>query len=79
MSSAHRLLRGDHSLLQHFFSLSDFLLNLASDLFSFAFGSQAAEAWNVGKDCSSSVVVGKLGTATLTPDELLESFHQRNG
>jgi hypothetical protein len=24
------------------------------------------------------VVVGKLGTATLTPVELLESFYQRN-
>jgi hypothetical protein len=49
MSSAHRLLRGDHSLLQHFFSLSDFLLNFASDLFSFAFGTQGGSVGDLAR------------------------------
>jgi D-glycero-beta-D-manno-heptose-7-phosphate kinase len=41
-------------------------------------GASAIEAAEISNH-ASSVVVGKLGTATLTPDELLESFHQRNG
>ncbi len=43
-----------------------------------ASGASALEAAEISNH-ASSVVVGKLGTATLTPDELLESFHQRNG
>jgi D-glycero-beta-D-manno-heptose-7-phosphate kinase len=43
-----------------------------------ASGASAIEAAEISNH-ASSVVVGKLGTATLTPDELLESFHQRNG
>ncbi len=42
-----------------------------------ASGASAIEAAEISNH-ASSVVVGKLGTATLTPDELLESFHQRN-
>jgi len=40
-------------------------------------GASAIEAAEISNH-ASSVVVGKLGTATLTPEELLESFHQRN-
>ncbi len=43
-----------------------------------ASGASAIEAAEISNH-ASSVVVGKLGTATLTPDELLESFHQGNG
>ena len=43
-----------------------------------ASGASAIEAAEISNH-ASSVVVGKLGTATLTPDELRESFHQRNG
>jgi D-beta-D-heptose 7-phosphate kinase/D-beta-D-heptose 1-phosphate adenosyltransferase len=43
-----------------------------------ASGASAIEAAEVSNH-ASSVVVGKLGTATLTPEELLESFRQRNG
>jgi D-glycero-beta-D-manno-heptose-7-phosphate kinase len=43
-----------------------------------ASGASAIEAAEISNH-ASSVVVGKLGTATLTPGELLESFHQRNG
>src|SRR3984893_15242619 len=43
-----------------------------------ASGASAIEAAEISNH-ASSVVVGKLGTATLTPDELLESFQQRNG
>jgi D-glycero-beta-D-manno-heptose-7-phosphate kinase len=42
-----------------------------------ASGASAIEAAEISNH-ASSVVVGKLGTATLTPEELLESFHQRN-
>jgi len=42
-----------------------------------ASGASAIEAAEVSNH-ASSVVVGKLGTATLTPDELLESFQERN-
>jgi D-glycero-beta-D-manno-heptose-7-phosphate kinase len=48
-----------------------FTLALASD----ASPVEAAEISNH----ASSVVVGKLGTATLTPHELLESFRQHDG
>ena len=52
----------------------------AIGLFTLALASGASpiEAAEISNH-ASSVVVGKLGTATLTPDELLESFHQRNG
>ncbi len=43
-----------------------------------ASGASAIEAAEISNH-ASSVVVGKLGTATLTPEELLESFHQTNG
>jgi len=43
-----------------------------------ASGASAIEAAEISNH-ASSVVVGKLGTAILTPDELLESFNQRNG
>jgi rfaE bifunctional protein kinase chain/domain len=43
-----------------------------------ASGASAIEAAEISNH-ASSVVVGKLGTAILTPDELLESFDQRNG
>jgi D-glycero-beta-D-manno-heptose-7-phosphate kinase len=42
-----------------------------------ASGASAIEAAEISNH-ASSVVVGKLGTATLTPDELLESFQERN-
>ena len=42
-----------------------------------ASGASAIEAAEISNH-ASSVVVGKLGTATLTPVELLESFYQRN-
>jgi D-glycero-beta-D-manno-heptose-7-phosphate kinase len=42
-----------------------------------ASGASAIEAAEISNH-ASSVVVGKLGTATLTPEELLESFDQRN-
>ena len=42
-----------------------------------ASGATAIEAAEISNH-ASSVVVGKLGTATLTPLELLESFYQRN-
>jgi D-glycero-beta-D-manno-heptose-7-phosphate kinase len=43
-----------------------------------ASGASAIEAAEISNH-ASSVVVGKLGTAILTPAELLESFQQRNG
>jgi rfaE bifunctional protein kinase chain/domain len=43
-----------------------------------ASGASAIEAAEISNH-ASSVVVGKLGTATLTPAELLESFYQRDG
>jgi D-glycero-beta-D-manno-heptose-7-phosphate kinase len=43
-----------------------------------ASGASAIEAAEISNH-ASSVVVGKLGTAILTPDELLESFHRGNG
>ncbi len=43
-----------------------------------ASGASAIEAAEISNH-ASSVVVGKLGTATLTPEELVESFHRRNG
>ncbi len=43
-----------------------------------ASGASAIEAAEISNH-ASSVVVGKMGTATLTPDELVESFHHRNG
>jgi D-glycero-beta-D-manno-heptose-7-phosphate kinase len=43
-----------------------------------ASGASAIEAAELSNH-ASGVVVGKLGTATLTPDELLESFRQING
>jgi D-glycero-beta-D-manno-heptose-7-phosphate kinase len=49
------------------------LLTLA--LVSGASAIEAAEISNHG----SSVVVGKIGTATLTPEELLESFRDKDG
>ena len=42
-----------------------------------ASGASAIEAAEISNH-ASSVVVGKLGTATLTPTELLESFYQRD-
>jgi D-glycero-beta-D-manno-heptose-7-phosphate kinase len=42
-----------------------------------ASGASAIEAAEISNH-ASSVVVGKLGTATLTPGELLESFQERN-
>lgn len=41
-------------------------------------GASAIEAAEISNH-ASSVVVGKLGTATLTPEELLESFRHRDG
>ena len=41
-------------------------------------GASAIEAAEISNH-ASSVVVGKLGTATLTPEELLESFRYRDG
>ena len=41
-----------------------------------ASGASAIEAAEISNH-ASSVVVGKLGTATLTPEELMESFQQR--
>src|ERR1700736_4704067 len=43
-----------------------------------ASGASAIQAAEISNH-ASSVVVGKLGTATLTPVELLESFYQRDG
>jgi D-glycero-beta-D-manno-heptose-7-phosphate kinase len=43
-----------------------------------ASGASAIEAAEISNH-ASSVVVGKLGTATLTPEELLESFRTRDG
>jgi rfaE bifunctional protein kinase chain/domain len=43
-----------------------------------ASGASAIEAAEISNH-ASSVVVGKLGTATLTPAELMESLRQRNG
>jgi subtilisin family serine protease len=42
-----------------------------------AFGGQAAEAWNVGKDCSSSVVVGIIDEGVMTnhPDTEANIWH----
>jgi D-glycero-beta-D-manno-heptose-7-phosphate kinase len=42
-----------------------------------ASGASAIEAAEISNH-ASSVVIGKLGTAILTPDELLESFSQKN-
>ena len=43
-----------------------------------ALGASPVEAAEMSNH-ASSVVVGKLGTATLTPQELLESFRQSDG
>jgi subtilisin family serine protease len=49
----------------------------ASPLRKNAFGSQAAEAWNAGKDCSSDVVVGIIDEGVMTnhPDTEANIWH----
>ena len=49
----------------------------ASPLKQNAYGSQAAEAWNAGKDCSASVVVGIIdeGVMTTHPDTQANIWH----
>jgi D-beta-D-heptose 7-phosphate kinase/D-beta-D-heptose 1-phosphate adenosyltransferase len=41
-------------------------------------GASAIEAAEISNH-ASSVVVAKIGTATLTPEELLESFRDKDG
>ena len=54
-----------------------FTLGFIVALVALASGASAIEAAEISNH-ASSVVVGKLGTATLTPTELLESFYQRD-